>query len=354
MTKNAINSLWGDFEELEDGEEITKTETETDQDDDDGDDSSTKAADLDADEDEGNLPPDSQKGGKSDSPKEKEKSADDDDDPMVSAFDAVTEGLETADLLFIDEDKTYEPTIAGFKEMMKDNITAYKTRMEKEFVDREKAIRDEYENAGVESVMDLNPNDDADAEKMLLQYYKEIGLDQDEIKENLRDIKNLDTLAKEARIAQRFLGKKEKEQREAAAKAEEDAKIAKVKEVEDYISGVKTYIDEAEELAGFQMTPKIKKGFKEYLFKKDAQGVSEAQKASKDPLRRIKLAFLDYMDYSKNDFEIKIKSDLAKNYAKKVSRFTSTSAQSKGITIKQQENKEGLQPGFTDFWSPAE
>lgn len=348
MTKNAVSSLWGDFEELEQGEEISTTETKPKE----------KVTEEEEDNEEvENLPPDSQGGEKEVAPEKAEsvkKTNAATDDDVVSTFDAIAESLEVEDLLFIDDDKTYEPTIEGFKEMIKDNIIAHKNKLSKEFLEKEKEIRAEYEKSTTKSVMDLDPHNEDDAKTMLLQYYKEIGLEQNEIDENLEDIKALDSLAKEARIAQRFLDKKEKEQKRISEKLEEEQRLSKDREIEDYINGVKSHIDETDEMAGFKLTPKIKKGFKEYLFKKDNQGLSEAQKAGKDPLRRIKLAFLDYMDYNKNDFEVKIKSDLAKNYAKKVSRFTSTSAQSKGVTIKHQDNNEGLQPGFTDFWSSEE
>ena len=56
------------------------------------------------------------------------------------------------------------------------------------------------------------------------------------------------------------------------------------------------------------------------------------------------------MDFNKKDFEIKAKTELANEFTKKTSRFTSKQSKSKGATIVEPESKEGLQPGFLDFW----
>ena len=124
-------------------------------------------------------------------------------------------------------------------------------------------------------------------------------------------------------------------------------------EIEDYISAVKAEIDEMEEMSGFKLTNKMKKDFKDYMFKFDKDGMTEAQKASKDPKRRLKLAFLDFVDYNKKDFEIKAKTELANEYTKKNSRFTSKQAKTKGANIRKEGDQpdEGLKPGFLDFWS---
>ena len=199
----------------------------------------------------------------------------------------------------------------------------------------------------------MDPSDEYDAIDMLQKYYLETGFTEDEAADKLKQVKELGALEKEAKVAQRYLGKQEAKKEELERKRQEEEEVSRQKQIEDYISAVKAEIDEMEEMSGFKLTNKMKKDFKDYMFKFDKDGMTEAQKASKDPKRRLKLAFLDFVDYNKKDFEIKAKTELANEYTKKNSRFTSKQAKTKGANIRKEGDQpdEGLKPGFLDFWS---
>ena len=270
---------------------------------------------------------------------------------IIKTFDSITASLEEEDLLFISEDKEYAPTTEGFKELVKDNLEALKTKLESEYNDKIKQLKEELESKDVVAVGDLDPSVEEEAIAMLERYYEETGFTEDEIVEKLEEVKNLDTIEKEAKIAQRFLVKQEKELKAIAEQNKIKEEEKNKKKVEDYISSIKTQIDETEEIAGFKPSQTIKNGFKEYLFKPEKDGLTKAQKAANDPSRRLKLAFLDYMDYNKKDFEVKIKTELANEYEKKRSRFTSKQSSTKGVTINNgEERQDKLLKGFADFW----
>ena len=270
---------------------------------------------------------------------------------IVKAFEDITSSLEDEELLFVPEDKQYEPTPAGFKEMLKDNAEALKSKLETEFQEKLDKLKAEYEDNNVVRVADLDPSVEEEAMAMLERYYLETGFTEDEIKEKLEEVKALDSFEKEAKVAQRFLVKQEKEletlREQKKLKEEQDKKA----EIDNYVNSIKTKIDEIEEMAGFKLTPKVKSGFKDYIFKKDKEGLTQAQRAAQDPDRRLRLAFLDYIDYNKKDVEIKVKTELANEFEKKRSRFTSTQAMSKGTTVERKESQEGLPKGFADFWN---
>ena len=188
---------------------------------------------------------------------------------------------------------------------------------------------------------------------MLEQYYQLTGFTEDQIKDKITEVKTLNNLEREAKIAQRFLVKEE-QKLEAIEKQKEEEKIAnKQKEIDAYITEVKSQIDAIDEIAGFKLDTKTKEKVKDYLFKVDKDGLTQAQKAGKDPQRRLKLAILDFIDFNKKDVEIKVKTELANEYSKKVSRFTSKNVSTKGTTVEAQEKTEGLKPGFMDFWSAS-
>ena len=341
MTKKTVSSLWGDFDEVED-EVLDTKEVNTEEVD-------TEEVKGDKVEPEKSEEPDGEPE-KTEPEKKEEVKDESDEDPLAKTFDEIAEALEIEELLFLDDDKEYDASPEGFKAMLKDNMSSYQRKLAKEFEEKEASIRKEYESKNKPRIADMDPSNEGQAQEMLKNYYSETGFTEDEIKDKLAEVKDLDNWEKEARIAQRYLSKKEKEQEELEAKAEERAKAEREAEINNYINSVKSEIDGLEEISGFQLTPKLKKDFKNYLFEFDKEGKTPAQRASTDSQRRLRLAFLDFMDFNKKDFEIKVKTELAKEYTKKTSRFTSKQAKSKGATIVEPETKEGLQPGFLDFW----
>ena len=286
--------------------------------------------------------------------KKKEEEEDNDEDETTKLYEDIASSLEEEELIFLEDDKEYEATPEGFKQMMEDNILAYKDKMEKEFKERETQIRKSYEESNKPKIADMDPSDESQALEMLEKYYQETGFTEDEIKDKIEEVKELENLEKEAKVAKRFLGKKEEEanKKEEQRKAQEEEQ--KAQQVQEYIDGLKSEIDSMDEMAGFKLNNKVKRDFKNYLFKTDKEGLTPAQRAGKDPDRRLRLAFLDFMDFNKKDFEIKAKTELANEYSKKVSRFTSKQAKAKGKTVKKDnelESDNGLKPGFLDFWS---
>ena len=336
----SIESLWGDFEELEETQETPKEEFETE----------TSKEDIEEETSKEDIEESSRdsKEETRETPKEEEE-----EDEISKTFNEIASYLEEEELMFLEEDKTFDATPEGFKKMLEENFISYKNKLEEEFKNRELAIRNEYEKRNAPKISEMDPSDEYDAIDMLQKYYLETGFTEDEAADKLKQVKELGDLEKEAKIAQRYLGKQEAKREELERKRQEEEEASKQKQIEDYISAVKSEIDEMEEMSGFKLTNKMKKDFKDYLFKFDKDGMTEAQKASKDPKRRLKLAFLDFVDYNKKDFEIKAKTELANEYTKKNSRFTSKQAKTKGANIRKEGDQpdEGLKPGFLDFWS---
>ena len=335
----SVESLWGDFEELEETQETPKEEIEVETPKEDIEEETPKE-DI---EESSKVPKEETK----ETPKEEE------EEGLSKTFNEIASYLEEEELMFLEDDKTFDATPEGFKKMLEENFNSYKDKLEEEFKNRELAIRNEYEKSNAPKISEMDPSDEYDAIDMLQKYYLETGFTEDEAADKLKQVKELGDLEKEAKVAQRYLGKQEAEREELERKRQEEEEASKQKQIEDYISAVKSEIDEMEEMSGFKLTNKMKKDFKDYLFKFDKDGMTEAQKASKDPKRRLKLAFLDFVDYNKKDFEIKAKTELANEYTKKNSRFTSKQAKTKGANIRKEGDQpdEGLKPGFLDFWS---
>lgn len=272
-----------------------------------------------------------------------------------SDYEVIASTLEDSELLMLDEESQYDDTKEGFIQMMKDSQTNLKSKMDADFKKREAEIRAELASANKPKFADMSVEDDAQAESMIRQYLTETDWTSDEIEEKITGLKEAGSLEKDAKVAQRFLSKNEKSAEEAAAAAKaKEAADAETQRTE-YIESIKADIQGTEELAGFKLTPQIKKKFTSYLFDVDKDGKSAAMKANEaDEARRIRVAFLDFIDYNKKDFELKATTAVSTAAAKGRSRFKQVDkhkAKAKGSSVSPTGDevdfsRDGIAPNF--------
>lgn len=349
-----MDTLWGNFEDLEDRQEEVVEEVEKEDEEIEEDETEAEEEEVESDEQEEQEEEIEKEEPDSKTQNKKEEDKEESNDSLIETFNSISEVLEEEELVFLDPDKQYDSTPEGFSKMMRDNMEGYKKQIEQDFANKEAKIRAEYENASKPKAADMDPNDESHAETLLVDYYKETGLEDSEIKERLSELKDLDQLPKEARLAKRFLEKKEAKEEMEQAEAAKQKELDDQKKVEDYISEVKSEIDSMEEMAGFKLTNKMRNEFKDYLFKRDKDGKTAAQKADTDAKRRLRLAFYDFIDYNKKDIEIKATTEVSNNLKKKVSRFKDTKAKAKGKpVIKDDGSEKPFSKGFLSFWDPA-
>lgn len=255
---------------------------------------------------------------------------------VESEFDVVVNALEDEGVLYLDPEKSYANTMEGLAEMMRDNATGLRDKVKADF---EATLVDD--DIPEEIYSTLNPADAKEAEIMVREHLRSTGYTQEEIDEKITDAVTNSTLTKEATIAKRVLVDKE-------TKAIESAKAEKVRKTEDgakkvteAIAEIKQTIMDTDEISGFKLDDKTKASFTDYLFKRGADGKTESQRAGTDEERRIRLAFLDFVDYNKADFDIKAKTDASRAFKKSKSRFTDTNAAVKGKSVKETDENEG-------------
>ena len=80
--------------------------------------------------------------------------------------------------------------------MLKDNMTAYQKKLDKEFEEKEINIRKEYESKNKVRIADMDPSKEDQATEMLKSYYQETGFTEDEITDKLAEVKDLDSWEK--------------------------------------------------------------------------------------------------------------------------------------------------------------
>lgn len=271
---------------------------------------------------------------------------------LGDVFEDIADELEANDMLFLAEDATYEPTVQGLKELLKDNFNALKSKLEEENNQILSAKLAEIEGSTKVKFADMSTEDEDSAELMLTKWYEATGLDEEEIQEKIAEWKDLGLLSKEAKAAQKFLVKQEKEQeivlKEQRAKEEKE----RVEENAKYVNNLKKAILDTDEVLGIKPTPKQKKEFTDYLFKFDKDGKTQAMKDSEDEGKRLKLVWMQFLDVNAKTLETTARTKVVNEMEKKHKRFTSIESTTKGVTRRESQENANLSAS-TSFWATS-
>ena len=191
---------------------------------------------------------------------------------------------------------------------------------------------------------DVDSQDEEIQKTAVLQLMKSQNMSDEDAQEELADIIELGKLEKRAGIAIEALAKTQETQIQAEQKAEakraEEAKKGREKE----IKVIEETIDSSDELAGFKMDDKRRKAFKDYLFKVNPRsGKTQMQMNMADEDRRLKVAFMDFIEFTKADVEKEVATQLTKSRKKKLSRYSDRNVKSKNssqsVVTKENKNK---------------
>ena len=271
---------------------------------------------------------------------------------LGSMFEDISDDLEANELLFLPDDAVYAPTPEGLKELLKNNFKAMKDKLESENNEYLAARLAEIEGNGTLKYADMDTADEEHAEHMLTRWYEATGLDEDEIRDKIDELRELGLTSREARLAQKFLVRSEKvaeEQQREAAKQEE---IESRQRTIEYIDNIKKAINETTEVLGIKPTAKQKEKFQEYLFKTGRDGKTQAMRDGEDESKRLKYAWMQYMDFDAKTFETAAKTKVVNEIDKKVKRFASVESSARGVTGREPDGQNpGLKRGALDFWN---
>ena len=273
---------------------------------------------------------------------------------LSAMLEDIADDLEANEMLLVPNDITYEPTVSGLKELLKDNYKALKTKLEEENNEILAAKLAEIEGSTQVKFADMSTEDSGNAELMLTKWYEATGLDEEEIADKLAELNDLGLLSKEAKLAQKFLVRTEKEQevllKETKAREVQEA----AKENETYVANLKKAIQDTEDVIGIKPTAKQKKEFTDYLFKFDREGKTQAMKDSEDESKRLELAWMQYLKFNAKTLETTARTKVVNDIEKKQRRFASVESTTKGVTNREADNSNsGLKRGALDFWAPS-
>lgn len=271
---------------------------------------------------------------------------------LVSMLEDIAEDLEVNDLLFVG-DTQYEQSVKGLKDMLKDNFVALKEKLEKESNAILASRLADIEKVSQPKFADMSVDDEDSAKLMLTKWYEATGLDEEEIDEKITEWQELGLLSKEAKSAQKFLIRLEKEVEAQQEQERVQAEQEEVKQNEQYVANLKKAILDTEDVLGIKPTAKQKKEFTDYLFKFDKDGKTQAIRDGEDESKRLKLAWMQFLDYKASDLKIEATTKAANELEKRSKRFTTPESVAKGTTRREMEETTEFKKGSLDWWAPG-
>lgn len=189
------------------------------------------------------------------------------------------------------------------------------------------AIQSEYDN-----LEELDLTHESDQERVVTAYLRTQEYTNEEINETIANFKEGSILDREAKRAQqkysRFLDK-QKEQAEVEAV---QARQVQLKQEEERISTIESYINKADNIAGLAIDKSEKEKFFEWLTKPGRDGLTGYVKSMKDNIleESIKLAYLKYKDFNYTKVASETKKEAALELKKAFKKATEKKPKSSG------------------------
>ena len=272
-----------------------------------------------------------------DKDKDKDRKEDEDEkldfseDELEKAFQL----LDSQGILELDDDVELDATPEGIAEAVAMTI---RKKVDAEFAGAPDAVKGLYNHlrAGkaIEDFDFVSPQDawsemneeDEDNKKMAVAEFLILqGVDPEDVDEEVEDLLSSGKLDKKAELAFKTLIKKEGADKVAKTEAKAASDKAD-KEIED----IKSKIDSSTSMANFKMTAERKTAFKDYLFKENKKtGKSQFQENMNSEDRKLKIAFMDFVEFTQDDITKELSTNMTNTRAKKLTRFRNSRSDNK-------------------------
>lgn len=347
----AFKSIWGDMDFGAD-KKIEKVEVPTE----DPKDGEETPEGSEEEEEEEEAPE-----GAAEDPKKKE-DAEEGEDPEEEDYDFSDDDvskaytmLEEQGILQLGEDDEVEPTPEGLGSLVKkairdgiqEKLAATPEAVKNLYAHLEagKPIEDFELKAPPAPWADVDEDDEEVQRRAVRQFLLNTGVDEADVDEELDDLIAEGKLGKKAKVALPALVKLEEKEKSRAAKEKEDAAKKAEKAAQEEIDSIKSSIDDIKEIANFKLTDKRKEDFKKYLFDVNPKsGKTQFLENMANEDRKLKIAFLDFIEYTEDDVKKEVGTEMSKNRKKRLAKFSrKTPSNSNGArTVKKQKTTKKL------------
>jgi hypothetical protein len=260
-----------------------------------------------------------------------------------TGFDTLAKDLIKEGILV--ETEELEDSVEGFNKVIATTVDAKVEEYLADIPDDYKTVIDHMRTGGTaESYLQQKQKINYDAvdytntaiQKTLVEALaNQQGLTKEEIEERIVDLTDLEKMEKEARRAGKIFDKQQDKRIldfDKGVKAKSDALE---KQEEDEVTEISDTIDKLDNVAGFKLTDKRREGFKKYLFELDEAGETAASRAHKTIENRIKLYFMDFINYDFKDLVKTVETKKTRDLSNILNRFTDKNTKSKGTVVKE-------------------
>lgn len=173
---------------------------------------------------------------------------------------------------------------------------------------------------------EVNIEDSIENQKVAFkQHLINTGVSEADATEEVAEAEENGRLEKKATVAKAALIKQDETQATARAAAKTATDKTAAEKVSKEVDKIEKFIDTATEIAGFKLDDKKRKAFKKYIFHKNPRsGKTQMDENMTNEDRRMTVAFLDFVNFTKADLTKEVAAGLTKARKKKLSRHTST------------------------------
>ena len=206
----------------------------------------------------------------------------------------------------------------------------------------------------VEPWSEMNEDDEDNQRLALTEFYLSQEMTLEEAEEEVEDVIASGKLERKSATAFKSLIAKEAATKVARQEATAATSKANNKKADDEIAALKTKIKGIDSIAGFKMTDVRKKEFEDYLFKVDGKtGKTQLQRNMSDEDRKLKIAFLDYVEFNQADITKEVENTLTQTRKRKLTRYSGKTAanSNSSITVKKDVVNKG-KIVFPSIFSP--
>ena len=252
-------------------------------------------------------------------------------------LDKTFEILDSQGVLDLDDDEEVEATPEGIAGAIASTI---RKGVAKELSSAPESVKRLYEHlskggseedfefiSAPEEWAEMNEDDEDNQKLAFTQMLINQGMSVEEAEEEVEEAVLNKKLEKKSALAFKALIKAEEETKDQRAEALKNADKLAAKKAEEDIEKLKTKIKTIDNIAGFKMTPDRQSKFEDYLFKVDKKtGKTQLQLNMSDEDRKLKIAFMDFVEFNQDDITKEVETDLTKTRRRKLTRFKNKTA----------------------------
>lgn len=290
-----------------------------------------------------------------------------DDDPGID-YGGVATYMDSQGIVDLDgfETETPSDSPAYMEEVMehtaKKRLEAYKSKFEnpvsKQYLEYIEAGGDParfiqtYSQTNYEAISDDQIKYNEQLQKALvIEEMKASGDDQETIDDMIAIYEERGVLEAQARRAKkRGIVRQKEDQKNIIENQKKEATKAQEAR-EQFVEGLKEDINKREEIGGFDLNPKAKAKFVDFMTKPDKQGHTELQKAASDTDKQLLMAYLYFIDFDFTTLEKKATTKATSDLRATLGNFTDSRTKAKGTSkAKSPAKSKGVDTNVLSGW----